>query len=115
MLGRAKWNNSKGKDCNGCSGPCSHEGHIDREILTIQGLEGEDGLHSLQEAFIKKGATQCGFCTPGMLPSGASLPRDNPNPTEEEIRAAISGNPCRCTGYQEIVEAIRSVAEGDQE
>jgi carbon-monoxide dehydrogenase small subunit len=86
-----------------------------KEILTIEGLEGGDGFHPLQKAFIEKGAIQCGFCTPGMLLSGVSLLRDNPNPTEKEIRVAISGNLCRCTGYQKIVEAIRSMAEGDQE
>jgi carbon-monoxide dehydrogenase small subunit len=86
-----------------------------REIVTVEGLEGEDGLHPLQKAFIEKGAIQCGFCTSGMLLSGVSLLRENPNPTEQEIRTAISGNLCRCTGYQKIVEAIRSVTKGDQE
>jgi carbon-monoxide dehydrogenase small subunit len=86
-----------------------------REIVTVEGLEGEDGLHPLQKAFIEKGAIQCGFCTSGMLLSGVSLLRENPNPTEQEIRTAISGNLGRCTGYQKIVEAIRSVTKGDQE
>lgn len=82
-----------------------------KEILTVEGLETEKGLHSLQKAFLEKGAVQCGFCTPGMLMSGVSLLDDNPSPTEEEIRKAISGNLCRCTGYQHIVEAILSAAD----
>jgi aerobic carbon-monoxide dehydrogenase small subunit len=86
-----------------------------REVFTVEGLESDDGLHPLQKAFIEKGAIQCGFCTSGMLLSGVSLLRENPNPTDQEIRTAISGNLCRCTGYQKIVEAIHSAAEGDQE
>jgi carbon-monoxide dehydrogenase small subunit len=83
------------------------------EILTIEGLKPSQGLHPLQQAFVDKGAIQCGFCTPGMLLSASSLLKQNPNPTEEEIRTALSGNLCRCTGYQKIVEAIQSVAKGD--
>lgn len=79
-----------------------------REITTVEGLETGDGLHPLQQAFVEKGAIQCGFCTSGMLLSGKSLLDKNPNPNEGEIRAAISGNLCRCTGYQKIVEAIGS-------
>jgi len=79
-----------------------------REITTVEGLEGDEGLHPLQQAFVEKGAIQCGFCTSGMLLSGKSLLDKNPNPDEAEIRAAISGNLCRCTGYQKIVEAIGS-------
>ena len=79
-----------------------------REITTVEGLESDEGLHPLQQAFVEKGAIQCGFCTSGMLLSGKSLLEKNPNPDEGEIRAAISGNLCRCTGYQKIVEAIGS-------
>jgi len=81
-----------------------------RTVTTIEGLASEKGLHPLQEAFVEKGAIQCGFCSPGMILSGKSLLDQNPNPGEEEIRRAISGNLCRCTGYQKIVEAIKSVA-----
>jgi len=80
-----------------------------REILTIEGLESGGKLHPLQQAFIDKGAIQCGFCTPGMILSAKSLLDRHPAPDEEEVREAISGNLCRCTGYQKIVEAIRSV------
>lgn len=84
------------------------------EILTIEGLAGPSGLHPLQRAFVEKGAIQCGFCTPGMILSASSLLKKNPKPGEEEIRTALSGNLCRCTGYQKIVEAIQSVGERDQ-
>ena len=84
------------------------------EILTIEGLKPSQGLHPLQQAFVEKGAIQCGFCSPGMLLSASSLLKQNPNPTEEEIRTALSGNLCRCTGYQKIVEAIQSIAKGDE-
>lgn len=84
------------------------------EIETIEGLETEKGLHPIQQAFVEKGAIQCGFCTPGMILSSKALLDSNPNPTEYEIRKAISGNLCRCTGYQKIVEAIRSVSEDKQ-
>lgn len=82
-----------------------------KDILTIEGLAPRDKLHPLQDAFIKHGAIQCGFCTPGMLLSAKALLDDNPQPTEEEIRDAISGNLCRCTGYNKIVEAIFEVAQ----
>ena len=82
-----------------------------KEILTIEGLETDEGLHPLQKTFIKKGAVQCGFCTPGMLMAAVSLLNENPNPTEEEVRWAISGNLCRCTGYQHIVDAILLASE----
>lgn len=81
------------------------------EILTVEGMETEKGLHPLQEAFVRHGAIQCGFCTPGMLLSAKSLLDENPVPSEVEIRTAISGNLCRCTGYQKIVEAVQSVSE----
>ena len=74
---------------------------------TIEGLGTADSLHPLQKSFIANGAVQCGFCTPGMLLSAAALLKKNPSPTEKEIRTAISGNLCRCTGYQKIVKAIQ--------
>ena len=82
-----------------------------KKILTVEGLETDEGLHPLQKAFLKKGAVQCGFCTPGMLMAAVSLLDANPTPTEEEVRWAISGNLCRCTGYQHIVDAVLSAAE----
>ena len=80
-----------------------------RDIVTIEGMEGEDGLHPLQKAFIDKGAIQCGFCSSGMLLSAKHLLDHNANPTEHEIRTALSGNLWRCTGYQKIVEAVKDV------
>lgn len=82
-----------------------------REIQTVEGLETEEGLHPLQAAFIEHGAVQCGFCTSGMLLSAKSLLDRNPNPDKAEIRMAVSGNLCRCTGYQKIVEAIKAAGE----
>jgi carbon-monoxide dehydrogenase small subunit len=82
-----------------------------REVTTIEGLEKPDGtLHPLQQAFIDHGAIQCGFCTPGMVLSAKALLDENPKPTELEVRQAIAGNLCRCTGYQKIVEAILAVS-----
>ena len=86
-----------------------------RDILTIEGLETDEGLHPLQESFIDHGAIQCGFCTPGMILSAKGLLDCNPNPDEVEIRTAISGNLCRCTGYQKIVEAIEGAIERGRE
>jgi carbon-monoxide dehydrogenase small subunit len=81
------------------------------EILTIEGLaESREKLHPIQEAFVEKGAVQCGFCTPGMELSALYLLSKNPDPTEAEIRASLSGNLCRCTGYVKIVEAIKEAA-----
>lgn len=83
-----------------------------KRITTVEGLapSGED-LHPIQEAFVEKGAIQCGFCTPGMEMSALQLLKDNPAPTEDEIRAALAGNLCRCTGYAKIVEAIAVAAK----
>lgn len=81
-----------------------------KDILTIEGLGSYDKLHPLQEAFLKRGAIQCGFCTPGMLLTAKALLDNNPNPTDREIKVAISGNLCRCTGYKKIVEAILDAA-----
>lgn len=79
------------------------------KVETIEGIESETGLHPVQDAFVEKGAIQCGFCSPGMILSAKHLLDKNPNPDESEIRAAISGNLCRCTGYQKIIDAIKSV------
>ena len=81
-----------------------------REIMTSRGLAKAGKLHVLQEKFTEQDAIQCGYCTPGMLMSAKALLDTNPHPTEEEIRMAISGNLCRCTGYQQIVEAIAAAA-----
>jgi len=82
-----------------------------KDILTIEGVGLENGavLHPLQKAFVENGAIQCGFCTPGMILSAKALLDRNPHPSREEIQRAISGNLCRCTGYQKIVEAIEAV------
>ncbi|MFH1154004.1 MAG: (2Fe-2S)-binding protein [Pseudomonadota bacterium] len=77
-------------------------------IQTIEGLDSEDGLHPIQDAFVEHGAIQCGFCSPGMILSAKALLDSNPNPDDNQIRTAISGNLCRCTGYQKIVDAIGS-------
>ncbi len=81
------------------------------EITTIEGVSDGKDLHPIQEAFIEHGAIQCGFCTPGMILSAKNLLEKNPAPTELEIREAISGNLCRCTGYQKIVEAVKAAAD----
>ena len=81
-----------------------------RDITTIEGLAAEGELHPLQQAFVENGATQCGFCTPGIVLAAKALLDANPTPTEHEIRHAIAGNLCRCTGYGKIVEAIAAVA-----
>jgi aerobic-type carbon monoxide dehydrogenase small subunit (CoxS/CutS family) len=82
-----------------------------REVTTIEGLAAPDGeLHPLQRAFLDQGGVQCGFCTPGMLISAKALLDENPTPSEEEIRLALSGNLCRCTGYSGIVRAVQSAA-----
>ncbi len=82
------------------------------EITTIEGLEGPEGeLHPLQEAFIEAGAVQCGFCTPGIILSSLTLLQRKLNPTVEEIKEAISGNFCRCTGYKQIIKAVQLAAK----
>ena len=84
-----------------------------QDILTIEGLSSGDTLDDLQISFIENGALQCGYCTPGMVITAKASLDDNPHPTEDEVKHAISGNLCRCTGYQKIVEAIMTVAEKD--
>lgn len=81
-----------------------------RKITTIEGLRMGEKLHPVQEAFVNRHAIQCGFCSPGMILTAYALLNENPNPTEADIRRAISGNFCRCTGYAKIVEAIQSLA-----
>jgi len=77
-----------------------------KEILTIEGLSEGETLHPIQEAFLKHGGIQCGFCTPGMVMSAKAFLDEHPKPTQTEVRQAISGNLCRCTGYQQIVDSI---------
>jgi aerobic-type carbon monoxide dehydrogenase small subunit (CoxS/CutS family) len=82
-----------------------------KEILTIEGLSEGETLHPIQEAFLKHGGIQCGFCTPGMVLSAKALLDENPRPTPIEVRKAVSGNLCRCTGYQQIVDAVMAASE----
>lgn len=84
------------------------------EIMTVEGLAENGGMHPLQAAFWEHHGLQCGFCTPGFLMSAYALLQENPNPSEEEIREGLSGNICRCTGYQGILRAVKSVAAGTQ-
>jgi aerobic-type carbon monoxide dehydrogenase small subunit (CoxS/CutS family) len=81
-----------------------------KAITTIEGLAQGDQLHPVQEAFVTHHAIQCGFCSPGMILTAVALLQENPQPTEEETRRALSGNTCRCTGYAKIVEAVQSLA-----
>ncbi len=83
----------------------------DKEILTIEGLAQEGKLHPLQDAFLQHGAFQCGYCTPGMLLTAKAFLEENPHPTEEEVKEALVGNLCRCTGYVRIIQAIRSLTQ----
>jgi carbon-monoxide dehydrogenase small subunit len=84
------------------------DGH---EVVTVEGLAGEDGdLHPVQQAFVEAGAVQCGFCTPGLVVAADDLLRRIPEPSDDEIREALSGNLCRCTGYQKILDAMRTAA-----
>ena len=83
------------------------DGH---DVTTIEGLADGDRLHYVQEAFVQAGAVQCGFCTPGLVVAAADLLRRAPDPTDDEIREALSGNLCRCTGYEKIFDAVRMAA-----
>ena len=83
----------------------------EREVLTVEGLAPQGQLSPLQEAFVEHNAVQCGFCTPGMLMSAHALLERNPNPTEEQIKQALVGNLCRCTGYVRIIRAVRAAAD----
>jgi carbon-monoxide dehydrogenase small subunit len=80
------------------------------DVTTIEGLAPDGGLHPLQDAFWQKHGLQCGYCTPGMIMAAADLLQRNPNPSEEEIRHGLEGNLCRCTGYHNIVEAVKTAA-----
>ena len=87
-----------------------------KELVTIEGLASADGtLHSIQKAFVENGGIQCGFCSPGMILSAKALLDDSPNANEEEIKDAIAGNLCRCTGYVQIIDSIKSVSGYYQE
>jgi carbon-monoxide dehydrogenase small subunit len=97
-----------GKPVNACSYLALQAD--DRQVTTIEGLAGDHGLAPLQQAFLREGGVQCGFCTPGMLISATALLRDNPAPSEDEVRLALSGNLCRCTGYDGIVRAVHRAA-----
>ncbi len=83
------------------------DGH---DVVTVEGLAGNGGLHPVQDAFVRAGAVQCGFCTPGLVVAAADLLAHNPRPSGDEIREALSGNLCRCTGYQKILDAVRLAA-----
>ncbi len=85
------------------------DGH---DVVTVEGLAGTDDgeLHPVQDAFVRAGAVQCGFCTPGLVVAAADLLRRTPRPSDDEIREALSGNLCRCTGYQKILEAVKAAA-----
>jgi carbon-monoxide dehydrogenase small subunit len=85
---------------------------IGRSIVTVEGLAGGEGLHPVQQSFVDAGAVQCGFCTPGLIVTVAALLRDTPRPTDAQIREALAGNLCRCTGYEKILDAVRLAATG---
>jgi carbon-monoxide dehydrogenase small subunit len=82
-----------------------------REVVTVEGLADESGLHPVQQSFVEYGAVQCGFCTPGLLVQTHALLAQNPTPTDPEIREALAGNLCRCTGYEKILDAVRAAAQ----
>jgi aerobic carbon-monoxide dehydrogenase small subunit len=83
----------------------------EREIVTVEGLAGEDGLHPVQQAFVEAGGVQCGFCTPGFIVATHDLLQRNPQPSDAEVREALAGNLCRCTGYEKILDAVRLAAQ----
>jgi carbon-monoxide dehydrogenase small subunit len=82
-----------------------------REVVTVEGIANGDGLSPVQRAFVEAGAVQCGFCTPGLIVASDDLLRRNPRPTDPEIREALAGNLCRCTGYEKILDAVRLASE----
>jgi len=86
-----------------------------KEIVTIEGLGGPDSLSPMQQAFVDAGAVQCGFCTPGMVMAAQYLINTNPNPSEEDVRVALAGNLCRCTGYSRIIKAVLSLSQTNKE
>ena len=110
--------------CGACTVLVDGEAHLSclmlavdaagREIVTIEGLSKNGELHPLQDAFIQKGALQCGFCTPGMILTAKAALDEDASPSEEAIRRKIAGNLCRCTGYKKIVEAVSSVAASNR-
>jgi carbon-monoxide dehydrogenase small subunit len=85
-----------------------------REVTTVEGLGSGEDLHPVQQAFLERGAVQCGFCTPGLIVSTHDLLQRNPRPSDPEIREALAGNLCRCTGYEKIMDAVRTAAEATQ-
>jgi carbon-monoxide dehydrogenase small subunit len=85
-----------------------------KSVQTVEGLGGQGSLHPLQKSFIDHGAVQCGFCTPGILMSAKALLNGSPHPSKEEVKEAISGHLCRCTGYQQIIEAIEAIGKNEK-
>jgi len=109
LIGRREDDGLKYKAVNSCIQfvfqlDCAH-------VVTVEGLGEVDGLHPVQAAFVEVGAVQCGFCTPGLVVAAADLIARTPAPSEDDIREALSGNICRCTGYQKIVDAVKLTAE----
>lgn len=98
-----------GKAIDSCLTPVMKA--MNADIQTIEGLSGGEVLHPIQQSFIDKGAVQCGFCTPGMIMSAKALIDENPDPSKDEVKEALSGNLCRCTGYVKIEEAVLAAAE----
>ena len=88
----------------------AHGAH-DAQVTTIEGLAGPDGLHPVQQAFVTYGGLQCGFCTPGLVMSAVGMLQQNPEPTEDDVKYAIGGNLCRCTGYTKVIESIMAAAQ----
>jgi carbon-monoxide dehydrogenase small subunit len=98
-----------GQPLNSCSYLALQAGG--RDVTTVEGLAKDGDLHPLQQAFLEEGGVQCGFCTPGMLISASALLRANPKPSEHEVRVALGGNLCRCTGYGKILSAVMRAAQ----
>ncbi len=99
-----------GRPVNSCSYLAMQA--VGKRVTTVEGLAGREGVGALQAEFLQQGGVQCGFCTPGMLVSATALLRRNPTPTEDEVRLALAGNLCRCTGYGGIVKAVMETAAG---